>query len=65
MTYHYATLAIGRKKEYRDVDYTVPCDRDGNPLSFNSQLEEEINTWTKKVISYEIRNKVMYCCLAI
>lgn len=65
MTYRYAMLAVGRKPEWRDVRETVPCDESGIPLSFGSQFEEEIRTWTKKVISYEIRNKIMYCNLAM
>ena len=65
MTYRYAMLAIGRKPEWRDVWDTVPCDEEWNPLSFSSQMEADINTWTKKVLDYEIRDKVMYCRLCM
>lgn len=63
MTYRYLNLAIGRKKEWIDVSDTVPCDMYGTVLTFNSEDEEMFGTWTKKVIDYEIKDKVMYCRL--
>ena len=65
MTYRYLNLAVGRKKEYRDVYDTVPCDEDGNELIFRSADDEMFGTWKKEVIDYEIRDKIMYCRLAI
>ena len=64
MTYQYARLAVahGRPK-YREAEYIVPWDEHGNVLSFNSEDEEMFSCATKKVIGYEIKDKVMYCRL--
>ena len=63
MTYQYARLAVGRKAPYRDAFVALPCDEHGNVLIFESEEEEAVNCWTRKVIGYEIKDKVMYCRL--
>ena len=60
MTYRYLNLAVGRKKQWRDIFDTVPCDEDGNILVFNSEDEEMFGTWKKKVLGYEVKDRMMY-----
>lgn len=63
MTYRYVNLAAGRKKKWKDVIDTVPCDMYGTVLTFGSEDEEMFGTWAKKVLEYEIIDKIMYCKL--
>ena len=63
MRYHYATLAVGRKKEYMDAYEAVPLTETGESLPPMSQLELEMLTWNLKVLSWEIKDGIMYCRL--
>lgn len=63
MTWQYIRLAVGRIKQYRDADYAEPCDEDGNILYYCGFDDDFYRYATKKVIGYEIRDKVMYCRL--
>ena len=63
MTYQYARLAIGRKKKWRDVFDIVPLTESGDELPVLPPDELDFMTWTRKVISYEIKDGVMYCRL--
>ncbi len=65
MTYQYACLAIGRKKELRDVRYIVPCDAVGNELPYLSDDDAWLRYGTEKVITYEIKDGGMYCYLDV
>lgn len=61
MTFQYARLAVGRK--FRDVFEAVPLTESGEELPIMTEEDLEIMTWTKKVLSYEIKDGVMYCRL--
>lgn len=62
MSFHYCTLAIGRKPQFMDVEYAVPCDRHGDILPCDSELGE-MKYWAKKVISYGKKDRILYCIL--
>lgn len=61
MTYQYARLAVGRK--FKDAREAVPLTESGDELPPMTQDARDALTWTKKVISYEIKDGVMYCRL--
>lgn len=61
MTYQYARLAVGRK--FKDAREAVPLTESGEELPPMAQDALDALTWTKKVISYEIKDGVMYCRL--
>ena len=63
MTFQYARLAIGRLKRYRNVWDIVPLTESGEELPPMSEEDMERLTWTKKIMSYEIKDGVMYCKL--
>lgn len=63
MTFQYARLAVGRKKEYRGAREAVPLTENGKELPPMPEDELAALTWTKKVLEYEIRDEVMYCKL--
>lgn len=62
MSYHYCTLAIGRKPQFMDVECVVPCDKHGNVLPCVDSQGDMIY-WTKKVLSYGKKDRVLYCIL--
>ena len=62
MSYQYARLAAGRKKQYRDAFYVCPCTEAGEPIDCISE-EDEYQYYCKHVIAYEIKDSVMYCHL--
>lgn len=65
MSYQYARLAVGRKKEYRDAWVAVPCDRYGLPLPSLSDDDELIKYGSRKVLDYDIKNGAMLCYLDV
>lgn len=61
MTFQYARLAVGRR--FRDAYEAVPLTESGRELPPMPEEELMFLTWAKKVISYEIKDGVMYCRL--
>lgn len=63
MTFQYARLAVGRLKRYRDAFDIVPLTESGEELPPMTEETQMYTIWAKQIVSYEVRDGVMYCRL--
>lgn len=62
MTWQYIWRAVGTYR-YRFADDVEPCDEDGNLLPYYGDEDAFLRYGAKKVLDYEVRDRIMYCRL--
>jgi len=70
MTYRYCQLAQGKNLSersgilWRDIVAVVPCNKNGEELVFKNEADE-LFLWEKQVVSWEIKEHILYARLEV